>query len=65
MFKIKLETLVTMPDRGPNSEQSADEKECYSDLQGAYGLLLSACKIKGSPAPDDKKVKSMHYVTLQ
>ena len=46
---MKLETLVKMP--ANRRCLSADEEECHSDVQRAYGLLLSACKMKGRPAP--------------
>ena len=49
---MKLNTLVTLPaGRELESSLSADEEECYSDLQRAYGLLLSACKMKKRLSP--------------
>ena len=55
----ELKTLVTMPaNRGLESCLTADEEERYSDLQKAYGLLLSSCKMKGSPAPVEKVSKT-------
>ena len=54
-FKEELKKLVTMPaGRGLELSLSADEEECYSDLQKSYGLLLSACKMRGTAAPVEK-----------
>ena len=45
--------LVDMDSEERNLGQTTDEGETFVDMQKAYGFLLSACKLKEMPPPED------------
>ena len=52
-FSQHLTMLVDMDSEERNLGQTTDEGETFVDMQKAYGFLLSACKLKEMPPPED------------
>ena len=52
-FYEQLKTVVEMDHEERESGCTTDEGETFDDLQRAYGFLLSACKLREAPPPDN------------
>ena len=52
-FKHKLREMVPMDPEESGLGRTIEKGDAFSDLQSAYGLLLSACQLKGTSPPSD------------